>query len=147
LLLGPNISLGDYAILELIETTGSDIVVEELCEGIRYYWQDIEPKGDLYRSLVRGYLLDRVPCAFMRHSAGKRLDFALKLIDDFNVSGVIWYELQCCETYDSEAYYFTEKMAERNIPILIVESDYTTANTGQLRTRLQAFTEIVKGVL
>jgi benzoyl-CoA reductase/2-hydroxyglutaryl-CoA dehydratase subunit BcrC/BadD/HgdB len=147
LLLGPNIGLGDYTILEVIEATGGDIVVEELCEGVRYYWHDMENKGDLYRSLVRGYLLDRVPCAFMRHSAGKRLDFALGLIDDFNVSGVIWYELQCCETYDSEAYYFTEKMAERGIPVLVVESDYTTANTGQLRTRLQAFTEIVKGVV
>lgn len=147
LLLGPNIGLGDYTILELAETIGSDIVVEDLCEGTRYYWHDIDNKGDLYMSLVRGYLLERVPCAFMRYSTKKRLDFVLKLIDDFNVSGVIWYELQCCETYDSEAYYFSEKMAERGIPILVVESDYTTANTGQLRTRLQAFTEIVEGIV
>jgi benzoyl-CoA reductase/2-hydroxyglutaryl-CoA dehydratase subunit BcrC/BadD/HgdB len=147
LLIGPNIGWGDYAILEQVEATGGEIVIEELCEGIRYYWHDIENKGDLFQSLGKGYLLDRVPCAFMRYSTRKRLDFALKLIDEFNVSGVIWYELLCCETYDSEAYFFTEKMAERNIPMLILESDYSTAATGQLKTRLQAFTEIVKGVV
>jgi benzoyl-CoA reductase/2-hydroxyglutaryl-CoA dehydratase subunit BcrC/BadD/HgdB len=146
LLVGPNVGWGDYAVLELAEATGSKIVIEELCEGTRYYWHDIENEGDLLRSLARGYLLDRVPCAFMRNSARERLDFALKLIDDFNVSGVIWYELLCCETYDSEAYFFAEKIAERNIPMLVLESDYSMATVGQFTTRLQAFTEMVKEV-
>ncbi len=146
MLLGPNISYGDYTVLELVKTAGGEIVIEEICEGIRYYWHTIENKGDLYQSLARGYLVDRVPCAFMRDSAKKRLDFALKLVKDFNVSGVIWYELLCCETYDSESYYFAHEMSERNIPMLILESDYGTADTGQLKTRIEAFIEIVKGV-
>jgi benzoyl-CoA reductase/2-hydroxyglutaryl-CoA dehydratase subunit BcrC/BadD/HgdB len=145
LLIGPVLGWGDETILKLVEETGGEIVIEEICEGIRYYWHDIENKGDPFRSLAKGYLQDRVPCAFMRNSSRKRLDFALKLIDEFNVSGVIWYELLCCETYDSEAYYFTEKMVEKDIPVLVLESDYSTAATGQLKTRLQAFTEIVKG--
>jgi benzoyl-CoA reductase/2-hydroxyglutaryl-CoA dehydratase subunit BcrC/BadD/HgdB len=146
MLLGPNIGWGDDAILKLVEATGGEIVIEEICEGIRYYWHDIENNGDPLRSLAKGYLQDRVPCAFMRNSAGKRLDFTLKLINDFKVSGVIWYELLCCETYDSESYFFTEKMAERDIPVLVLESDYSTAATGQIKTRLQAFIEIVKGI-
>jgi benzoyl-CoA reductase/2-hydroxyglutaryl-CoA dehydratase subunit BcrC/BadD/HgdB len=146
LLLGPNIGYGDYSVLELVQTAGGEIVIEELCEGIRYYWHNIEIEGDPYQSLARGYLVDRVPCAFMRDSAKKRLDFALKLVKDFNISGIIWYELLCCETYDAEAYYFAEKMGEHDIPMLILESDYGTAATGQLKTRIEAFIEIVKGV-
>ncbi len=146
MLLGPNISYGDYTVLELVKAAGGEIVIEEICEGIRYYWHSIENKGDLYQSLARGYLVDRVPCAFMRDSAKKRLDFTLELVKDFSVSGVIWYELLCCETYDSESYYFAHEMAERNIPMLILESDYGTADTGQLKTRIEAFIEIVKGV-
>jgi len=146
LLISPNIGNGDYAVLELVEAAGGDVVIEEICEGIRYYWYDIENKGDLFQSLTRGYLVDRVPCAFMTDSAKKRLDFALKLVKDFNVSGIIWYELLYCETYDSESYFFAEKMGERNIPMLILESDYGTAATGQLKTRIEAFFEIVKGV-
>ena len=145
LLIGPNIAYGDYKVLELAEAAGGKIVIEELCEGVRYYWHDIENKGDLLQSLARGYLVDRLPCAFMRDSTRKRFDFALKLAADFNVSGVIWYELLNCETYDSESYFFAQKMAERNIPMLILESSYGTADTGPLKTRIEAFIEIAKG--
>jgi benzoyl-CoA reductase/2-hydroxyglutaryl-CoA dehydratase subunit BcrC/BadD/HgdB len=147
LLIGPNVGYGDYKILELVKVASGDIVIEEICEGIRYYWNNIESKGDLLKSLARGYLLDRVPCAFMRYSAKKRLDFALELVKNFAVSGVIWYELLCCETYDAESYFFAQKMGERNIPVLILESDYSIADTGQLKTRIEAFIEILKGVM
>jgi benzoyl-CoA reductase/2-hydroxyglutaryl-CoA dehydratase subunit BcrC/BadD/HgdB len=147
LLIGPNIGYGDYKILELVKAAGGDIVIEEICEGIRYYWNNIESKGDSFSSLAKGYLEDRIPCAFMRKSTRKRFDFALKLIKDFAVSGVIWYELLCCETYDSESYFFSQKMGERNIPMLILESEYSTADTGQLKTRIEAFIEILRGVM
>jgi benzoyl-CoA reductase/2-hydroxyglutaryl-CoA dehydratase subunit BcrC/BadD/HgdB len=144
LLLGPNVSYGDYKVLQLVKEGGGEIVIEELCEGIRYYWQSIENKGDLFQSLAKGYLADRLPCAFMRNSAKKRLDFALKLVSDFDVSGVIWYELLGCETYDAESYFFAQRMGERNIPILILESDYGMADVGQILTRVSAFIELVK---
>ncbi|MFC2070773.1 2-hydroxyacyl-CoA dehydratase subunit D [Chloroflexota bacterium] len=147
LLLGPNIGNGDYSVLEAVKAAGGEIVIEEICEGIRYYWHEIENRGDLFQSLARGYLVDRVPCAFMRYSTKERLDFTLKLIKDFNVSGVLWYELLCCETYDAESYFFAQKMAERDIPMLILESDYGTADTGQIRTRIEGFIEILKGAI
>jgi len=146
LLAGPNVGYGDYQIMELVNAAGGEIVVEEICEGLRYYWHDIENTGDPIQSLAWGYLLDRVPCAFLRNSARKRLDFTLKLIEDFKVDGVIWYELLCCETYDSEAYFFTRELSERNIPILVLESDFGTAATGQLKTRIEAFLEILTEV-
>ena len=147
LLLGPNIGYGDYTVLEMVQSAGGDIVIEEICEGVRYYWNDIDNQGEPIQALTKGYLVDRLPCAFMRNSAKKRLDFTKKLIKDFNVSGVIWYELLCCETYDSEAFYFAEKLSEHNVPFLILESDYSTAVTGQLKTRTRAFIEILKGVM
>jgi len=146
LLTGPNIGNGDYTVLEIVQATGGEIVVEEICGGIRNYWQSIENQGDLLQSMTRGYLLDRVPCAFLRNASKKRFDYILQLVKEFNVSGIIWYELLCCETYDAESYYFTEKMGELDIPVLVLESDYSTAATGQLKTRIQAFIEILEGV-
>jgi benzoyl-CoA reductase/2-hydroxyglutaryl-CoA dehydratase subunit BcrC/BadD/HgdB len=146
LLIGPNMAYGDDKVLELVEAAGGEVVAEELCEGMRYYWHSIEIKSDPIQSLARGYLMDRVPCAFIRSSAKKRFDFAFKLIKDFNVSGIIWYELLNCETYDAESYFFAKKMAERNIPMLILESEYGSADLGQLRIRIEAFIEQIKGV-
>ncbi|MBN1191012.1 MAG: 2-hydroxyacyl-CoA dehydratase [Dehalococcoidales bacterium] len=145
LLVGPSIGKGDYQVLELISAAGGEIVIEEICEGVRYYWNEIDNRGDIFQSLVKGYLVDRVPCAFMRYSTGERFNHALRLIEEFNVSGVIWYELLCCETYDSESYFFSRKLSERNIPMLTLEYDYGTDIAGQLKTRIEAFIEILKG--
>ncbi|MFC1535430.1 2-hydroxyacyl-CoA dehydratase subunit D, partial [Thermodesulfobacteriota bacterium] len=145
LLLGPNLAYGDYQVLELVESAGAEIVIEDLFEGMRYYWNVIENIGDLFQSLAKGYLRDREHCAFMRNSVKNRFEFALKLISEYDVSGVIWYELLNCETYDSESYYFAQKMGERGIPMLILESDYSMAGIGQVRVRIEAFIEILKG--
>ena len=146
LLMGPNVGYGDYGVQELIKADGGEVVIEEICEGIRYYWNQIENEGDLFQSLAKGYLTDRIHCAFMRTSAKKRLELTLKMIKDFKVSGVIWYELLNCETYDSESYFFSQKLGELKIPVLILESDYSTTATGQLKTRIEAFIEILKEV-
>jgi benzoyl-CoA reductase/2-hydroxyglutaryl-CoA dehydratase subunit BcrC/BadD/HgdB len=145
MLIGPNVAYDDHKVLELVEAAGGEIVAEEICEGMRYYWQDIEEDADdPFQSLARGYLRDKVPCAFLRSSAKKRLDFALKLVKDFNVSGIIWYELLNCETYDTESYYFDQEMSQRNMPMLILEAGYGLADVAQLKIRIGAFIEMVK---
>ena len=147
LLIGPNIAYGDNSVPKLVEAAGGEIAIEEIFEGIRYYRHRIGKNGDLIQSLALGYLTDRVPAALFRYSSKKRLDFILQLVKDFDISGVIWYELLCCETYDSESYYFSKKLDENNIPMLILETDYSSSATGQLRTRIEAFIEIMKGVI
>jgi benzoyl-CoA reductase/2-hydroxyglutaryl-CoA dehydratase subunit BcrC/BadD/HgdB len=145
LLLGPNLAYGDYKILELVEAAGGEIVVEEICEGLQYFWRDIDTTGDPLQALATGYLRNRVPCAFMRDSARKRLNFALDLAKEYNVAAAIWYELLDCETYDSESFFFSQKMEEQNIPLLILEADYGTGDIGQLKIRIEAFIEQVRG--
>jgi len=146
MLMGPNVAYGDFKISKLIQSVGAEIVIEEICEGIRYYWDDVEKDGDPIRSLAKAYLRDKLPCAFMRNSAKKRLDFAFDLIRDFNVSGVIWYGLIGCETYDSESYFFEKRLREHGIPMLTIESDYGPFDLGQIQVRIDAFVENIKGV-
>jgi benzoyl-CoA reductase/2-hydroxyglutaryl-CoA dehydratase subunit BcrC/BadD/HgdB len=144
LLMGPNLAHGDTAILDLIDAAGGNVVVEEFFEGMRCR-QSIGPDGDPLRRLAESYLRNRLPPAFMRSATDRRLDFALKLVEDFNVSGVVWYELLCCETYDQESYVFFKELDAKGIPMLVVESDYSSLDTGALRTRLGAFMEVLGG--
>jgi benzoyl-CoA reductase/2-hydroxyglutaryl-CoA dehydratase subunit BcrC/BadD/HgdB len=144
LLMGPNLAHGDTAILDLIETSGGDVVVEEFFEGMRVF-QSTAADGDPYYRLACSYLRGRLPPAFMRSSTEKRVEFVLGLVEDFAVSGVIWYELLCCETYDQESYVFFRELSGRGVPMLIIESDYSSLDTGPLRTRLGAFMELLEG--
>ena len=146
LLIGPNVAFGDNTISKLVESVNAEIVTEEVCEGIRSYWTDVNTEGDPVRALAEGYLKNKLPCAFMRKSADRRLDFVDRLIDEFSISGVLWYELLGCETYDAESYFFAKKMEEREMPMLVVESDYGPSALQQLVVRMEAFVEQIRGV-
>lgn len=145
LLMGPNLTPGDTAILDTIERAGGEVVVEEFFEGVRYRREPIGGSADPLGALARSYLRERLPPAFMRSSTRERLDYAFDLIRDYGCSGVVWYELLCCETYDQESYFFFKELNEKGIPLLVVESDYGTLDTGALRTRLAAFMEVLQG--
>ena len=73
------------------------------------YSQNIKKNGDLVRSLAMGYLRNRVPSALMRNSAATRFAYAMKLIEEYNIQGVIWYQLANCEVYDAESYFVFSK--------------------------------------
>jgi benzoyl-CoA reductase/2-hydroxyglutaryl-CoA dehydratase subunit BcrC/BadD/HgdB len=147
LLMGPNLAAGDYDLFTLVDNAGADIVVEDIFEGIRDYWQTVDVSGDEdpVDALARAYLIDKRPAAFMRGSLPTRLGFALDLIRGYAVSGVLWYQLVCCEFYDEEARYFEMALRERGIPMLTLESDYHALDSGPLRTRLAAFVETLQG--
>jgi len=147
LLMGPIIGLGDYKIFDMVNNAGGNIVAEEFFEGTRNYWNTISENVDPLESLSKAYLADRVPPALMRYSSRKRLDHILKLVSDFKISGIIWYELICCETYDAESYYIAEEMGRRNVPVLILESDYSNIGQGAVKTRIEAFIEMLTGGL
>jgi len=94
---------------------------------------------------VRGYLIEKRPAAFMRGSTSKRLEFIRSLIEGFEVQGVLWYQLLCCEFYDEEGSYIETALRDDGIPVLVVESDYHSLDSGQMKTRLAAFVETMAG--
>ena len=145
LLVSPNIAFGDYKILELVSEAGGMIVAEEVCEGVRFYWQNVAGNGDLVKALATRYLRERLPCAFMRNSARKRLDFITGLAREFNVAGIIWYQLLYCDTYDIESFYFAQELEKIGLPMLKLESEYDILDRGSLRTRIETFVETLKG--
>lgn len=144
LLTGSTLALGDSKILDLTEKAGGIIVMEEFAEGIRPYWTGIKLNGDMMRALVDCYFTQRVPPAWFRPGR-ERLDFLVKLAKEFNVAGVIWYQLMYRESYKLESYYFPEILKrETGLPMLTVESDYDTAEVGPLRTRIETFVESLR---
>jgi benzoyl-CoA reductase/2-hydroxyglutaryl-CoA dehydratase subunit BcrC/BadD/HgdB len=145
LLTGPALAFGDYDLIRMTADAGADVVVEEMFEGVRDYWQVVEGAGDPLDRLARSYLLGKKPAAFARGATRRRLDFILDLLEQFDVDGVLWYQLLCCEMYDEESYLFEKVLRERGIPMLVVESDYHNLDTGPVRTRLEAFVEIMQG--
>jgi len=144
LLTGSTLAIGDSRLIDLVDEAGGSIVIEEFAEGIKPYWEDVIPGSDLLESLADCYFRRRVPPAWFR-PAKERLDFIIKLAREFNVEGVIWYQLMYRESYKLESHYFPERLKkETGLPMLTVESDYDPSEAGPMRTRVEAFIETLR---
>jgi len=144
LLTGSTLALGDSKILDIIEELGGVVVIEEFAEGIRPYWEDVKLDGNLMEALADCYFMRRIPPAWFRPGMERR-DFLIKLAKDFNVSGVIWYQLMYRESYKIESYYFPDLLKkETGLPMLTIESDYDAAEVGPMRTRIETFIETIR---
>jgi benzoyl-CoA reductase/2-hydroxyglutaryl-CoA dehydratase subunit BcrC/BadD/HgdB len=144
LLTGSTLALGDYKILDLIEETGGIVVIEEFGEGMRHYWETVRPDGDLMEALADRYFRRRVAPAYFRPGTERR-DFVIKLAKEFNVNGVVWYQLMYRDSYDMESYYFPDILRrETGLSMLKIESDYDASETGPFRTRVETFIETIR---
>ena len=140
LLTGNMLAVGDYKAIDMIEETGGSVVIEQFCGGVRHYLDNINLEGDLLEAIAKRYLQGRAPCAFMRPSR-ERIDLTAKLAKDFEVDGVIWYQLRYCDTYNMEYFYFNNIMKELGFPVLQLESEYDVEERGRLMNRVESFME------
>ena len=145
LVVGPNVAMGDNKIIEIIESSGGRVVVEDFAEGVMFYWENVKENGDQFDVLVDKYLMRRPNCAFIRGATGRHLDFVDNLVKQFSVDGVIWYQLKLCETYNMESYYMAEyfRNADPAIPFLKLESEYDSADISQIKIRVETFLQTI----
>ena len=72
-----------------------------------------------------------------------RYDLLSGLVEEFKVDGVVEMTLQACHTYAIETSQIRKHMQGKDIPFISVETDYSTADIAQLKTRLAAFIEML----
>lgn len=145
LLTGTPLSIPNWKLHQIIETTGGAVVCEEMCTGIRYS-QHLVPEEDasmdkMVENLAQRYL-GNINCAcFTPNDA--RIDDIIRLAKEYNVDGVIDVNLKFCNIYDTEGYFVEKKLKEEGIPCLGIETDYTDEDAEQLKTRIGAFIEML----
>ena len=63
---------------------------------------------------------------------------------DYNAKGVIHYSLQFCQPYQMEAGKIVRELESIGVPALAIETDYSQDDAGPLKTRIEAFVELIK---
>ena len=100
-----------------------------------------EDAEDVYDALARRYL--NIGCSVMTPNPN-RLELLGRLIDEYQVDGVVEMTLQACHTYNIESYGIRRFVnQEKGIPYISIETDYSQADIGQLNTRIAAFIEML----
>lgn len=133
-----------WKIHALIEQAGGVVVGEETCTGERYYRDLTEPAaeaGDMLRNIAKRPL--NVNCACFTPNSG-RVEDIIAMTENLQADGVIDFTLQFCQPYGVESYTVAKELDKRGIPHLKLESDFSEEDQGQLKTRIDAFLEMLK---
>jgi benzoyl-CoA reductase/2-hydroxyglutaryl-CoA dehydratase subunit BcrC/BadD/HgdB len=143
---GCPMAIPNWKLHSIAQAAGASVVVEESCVGTRYFTDLVEPKGDslhdLLWALVEKY--SQIPCACFTPN-NKRLDSITKLAKQFNTQGVIYYTLQNCHDYNVEGVKVDRALKSESLPMLKIETDYAMGDSEQIKTRVEAFLEIIEG--
>lgn len=143
MMVGGIVADGDHRILDIIEDEiGARIVVEDHCSGLSPFIHDTDEKQDPWQALANAYL-DQAPCA-RQTPLEKRLALSTRLAEEYRVDGVIYTYLKFCPCYGMTKNAFIKRFQELDIPVLELASDYSQGDTGQIKTRIEAFVEVLR---
>lgn len=143
LLAGSILAPGDEALLEAVEGSGLKVVMDEFCTGSRWFMRQVE--GEDLKALASRYLL-KTPCATMpfgKEEEDLRLAQLRKFIEELNIQGVIFYTLKFCDPYGFKTTGLRQYLEKLNVPMLHLDSDYSSTGLGQIKTRVEAFMEMI----
>lgn len=128
-------------VIRAIEDSGAVVVAFENCSGLKSMILTDEENPDVYDALARRYM--SIGCSCMSPNPN-RLAMLDRLIDEFKVDGVVDIILQACHTYNVETGLVGKLVKEKKgIPYAVVETDYSQADVGQIKTRMAAFIEML----
>jgi len=146
--IGPRIlvtgSILDHpALLRMIDEEGGVVVGEDLCNTMRTFWHPVEESLDLPPLEALWRFGNRRPWCACMHPTEARLEFLLELVKDLDAEAVIYLNLKYCHPFLYEAPLYRKALEERHIPTHILEVGHDMSGHGQLRTRIQAFIEML----
>ena len=122
-----------------VERAGGNVVCFENCSGIKPARCMVdEAAADPVAAIADAYL--DIGCAVMTPDT-KRFEKLPALVKEFRADAVLDVALQACHTYLIEGRSIRDICKEQSVPYMALETDYATADAGQIDTRIAAFIE------
>jgi benzoyl-CoA reductase/2-hydroxyglutaryl-CoA dehydratase subunit BcrC/BadD/HgdB len=129
--------------VEFIEAGGAWVVADGLCFGTRYYQEFADEEAeDPVRGIANRYAA-RLACPSAMNAFDHNLDILKDMIRHWKVDGVVCARLKFCDHWAGFRKLATEALQQENVPVLDLEREYQTTQSGQIRTRVQAFLEMI----
>ncbi len=140
----------DVAFFELVEDAGANVVADELCPGARENLPVVDITDDPIVGIAERYLR-RINCPRTyldesgpyREYLDKRFGYLGRSIRDFRVDGVIIHVYRYCDPFGFDVPAMKGYIEALNVPVLHLEDEYSVSTDARIRTKIQAFLEII----
>ena len=137
--------IDDPSLTKLIEGCGALVVSDRYCFGSKPGREVIElnDEEDVLWQICRHYM-EVAECAryISDEKVMQRRETADQLAKEFKAEGIIYEQMKYCDYWGFERALVSHIMHdEYGWPVLSIDRLYNNGNSGQLRTRVQAFVE------
>jgi benzoyl-CoA reductase/2-hydroxyglutaryl-CoA dehydratase subunit BcrC/BadD/HgdB len=124
------------------------IVADELCSSDRIL---NDPVGidewtmdDMFNAIAERYLMaSTCPCFTTEEGNVDRINWLTTKVKDYRIDGVIYYVVRGCMLYAMEYARVKKVLDKLNVPVYYLDTEYTREDTGQMKTRVEAFLEML----
>lgn len=129
----------DCSFMEMVESLGCTIVIDDQCSGTRYFWNESGTEADPIKAIADRYC-DRPACPTKDYPAHTRFDHVLRLAKDYNARAAIFLQQKFCDPHEGDYPGLKKYLEDNGIPTLFLEFDITNP-LGPFRIRVEAFLE------
>jgi benzoyl-CoA reductase subunit C len=142
--------IDDIALIEIIEKAGARMVMDDISIGSKIYWPDIEITQNPIDGIAERYLRKiKIPTTYRdtgetyQDKLEDRFGHIHQFIKDFRVDGAILFIYKYCDPYGFEVPATKNYIESLGTPVLYLEEEYSTSTLGRLKTRIEAFLEMI----
>lgn len=132
----------DIAFLNMVESVGATIVIDDHCVGTRYFWNNVVENGDPMESIARRYC-ERPACPSKDWMERSRIPHLLSLAKEYDAKGAIVIQQKFCDPHELDIPAITKAFNDQDIKTLFLEFDVTVP-IGQFKIRVEAFLEMLQ---
>ncbi|MFX0082282.1 MAG: 2-hydroxyacyl-CoA dehydratase subunit D [Candidatus Hodarchaeota archaeon] len=133
--------IDDTEFINFLEDVGFHIIIDDICIGTKYFWNNVDENGDPIEAIAEFHL--NKPIYSTKFPSYERFKVLKNLAEKYKVDGIINIAQKFCEPVLYGHPYFNKKFKELDIPYLFVEMEYNRESYKQLITRFEAFKEII----
>ena len=125
------------------------IVADELCSGERILNDPVGVDEWTMDDMLNGYwqigilMASTCPCFTSKDGNEDRINWLVNKVKEYNVQGVIYYVVRGCMLYAMEYTRVKKALDKINIPVYYLDTEYTREDVGQMKTRVEAFLEML----
>ncbi len=129
-------------IYDIIESSGGAVVWDDFCIGAKYFEGPIGESGDLEKNIARRYT-SRIVCPAKHSGIFSRGGRLVETVRESKADGVIFLVLKFCDPHSFDYPYMKEMLEKEGIPSMLFEIEEQASSGGQLKTRCEAFMEML----
>jgi len=136
--------MDQWGFLEMVEEVGGTIIDDDFCSGHRYFDAQAPDDEDPLRSIA-ARLTSRSLCACKHRPSGERAPLIAERISESGAQGAIFFHFKYCEPHAFDYPYLKKALDDMGVPSLLLEIEQGSVSIEQLRTRVEALIETIKG--